>query len=1030
MDLRVLSSVLSIRSGIRVSAFFIIPLIVTLLLSVNSRAQNLDLGNLSELKRQYQELHNGSNIQPTIESQQPQSITLQPAVPSPPFTNVPSRLEMIMSSRAHVKLTQFGYDQLGIGRAVTVPQAGAVQGGYVLGPGDELVISLRGQENTEVRAVIDRNGQVALPRLNPLSAMGRTLDSFRQELENAVHRAYVATNAFVTVSRLRQISVLVSGEVNNPGQRLVTGLSSVVDALLLSGGVKKTGSLRNIRVQRGNTVRTVDLYSVLTDVGSASVMRLADGDRIIVPPLGKTVAVSGLVRRPGIFEMAPGQSSISVRQLLALAGGQEVRGNYRLSVMRIRPDGQSQLVPVTEQGGGVQDSEILFVQLGADQTVSQATLAGGTSLAGNYPVTSGTKLSAILNAPGALGTSPYTPFGIIIRKDPRTLSRQLEAFTPVAVLNGREDQVLQSDDVVRVLSVSETRLLNFVVRSYLTQLAEDQNRIRNPLGASSDVRNSLVNQLQEQDRQVAELADLSSVPSNIQRKDITALLDVPAPDSRLARARADQQRRILEDRQARQLATQNGGLPSTEQGQQQFSGSNPGAVPGVGQGTGQVPGGYGAVLGSGQMGNYGQNLDYGQSSGYYEQGAVDYGNDANYDNLGNPNFPPFRDRHNHRQFTQNYTEQQVPPGGYASNREVQTFGQLARQLNVDPLVLVNFLIDHRVQLDGAVHGPGSYFAGPNATLDDLVQAAGGTLNWADESGVELISTVIDRGTGQAVTGRKNLPLHEGMLASYVVHPRDQFRFSQVSSDVGVGSVTVQGEVRYPGTFPILRGEHLSDLLARAGGLTSTAYPYGTVYLRQSAAQAERQAYIREADEIQNQLVVAMTRIGSSKIDPNTFASMQSFVSEVRNHRALGRVSFIADPRMLVADPSRDPLLEAGDVIYIPPRPTTIAVLGEVLQPGNFTYRKGATLEDYIAQAGGYSAIADESHTYVVLPNGEARRVTRSWLNFEVTDLPAGSSIVIPRDVTPLDLRQTIIDVSQIFSQFAVSIASIAVLSRQ
>jgi protein involved in polysaccharide export with SLBB domain len=486
----------------------------------------------------------------------------------------------------------------------------------------------------------------------------------------------------------------------------------------------------------------------------------------------------------------------------------------------------------------------------------------------------------------------------------------------------------------------------------------------------------------------------------------------------------------LEDRRARQLATQNGGLPSTEQGQRQFPGSNPGVVPGGGQGTGQIPGGYGAVLGAGQMGNYGQNPDYGQPPGYYEQGVAGYGGDANYDNLSNPNFPPSGDRRDHKQFTQNYTEQQVPPGGYASNREVQTFGQLARQLDVDPLVLVNFLIDHRVQLDGAVHGPGSYFAGPNATLDDLVQAAGGTLNWADESGVELISTVIDRGTGQAVTGRKNLPLREGMLASYVVHPRDQFRFSQVSSDVGMGSVTVQGEVRYPGNFPILRGEHLSDLLARAGGLTSTAYPYGTVYLRQSAAQAERQAYIREADEIQNQLVVAMTRIGSSKIDPNTFASMQSFVSEVRNHQALGRVSFVADPRILAADPSRDPLLEAGDVIYIPPRPTTIAVLGEVLQPGNFTYRKGATLEDYIAQAGGYSAIADESHTYVVLPNGEARRVTRSWLNFEVTDLPAGSSIVIPRDVTPLDLRQTIIDVSQIFSQFAVSIASIAVLSRQ
>jgi protein involved in polysaccharide export with SLBB domain len=106
------------------------------------------------------------------------------------------------------------------------------------------------------------------------------------------------------------------------------------------------------------------------------------------------------------------------------------------------------------------------------------------------------------------------------------------------------------------------------------------------------------------------------------------------------------------------------------------------------------------------------------------------------------------------------------------------------------------------------------------------------------------------------------------------------------------------------------------------------------------------------------------------------------------------------------------------------------VLGEVLQPGNFIYKKGATLDDYIQQAGGYASTADESHTYIVMPNGEAHRVSRSWLSFEVANLPPGSSIVVPRDVTPLDLRQTIIDVSQIFSQFAVSIASIAVLSKQ
>jgi protein involved in polysaccharide export with SLBB domain len=345
-------------------------------------------------------------------------------------------------------------------------------------------------------------------------------------------------------------------------------------------------------------------------------------------------------------------------------------------------------------------------------------------------------------------------------------------------------------------------------------------------------------------------------------------------------------------------------------------------------------------------------------------------------------------------------------------------------------VLINFLVDHRIRLDGAVRGPGSYFVGPNATLNDLVQAAGGTVNWADESGVELISTFIDRATGRAVTGRKVLPLRKGLLANYVVQPYDQFRFSQILTDVGIGSVTVQGEVRFPGTFSILRGEHLSDLLARAGGLTTTAYPDGTVYLRQSAAQTERESYARAADEVQNQLIIAMTRIGSSKIDPNAFTSMQAFVQELRHRQALGRISITADPRALAANPARDPLLESGDVIYIPPRPSTVAVLGQVLQPGNFSYRKGATIEDYIDQAGGYSGIADESLTYIVMPNGEARRVNKSWLNFEVANLPPGSAIVVPRDVTPLDLRQTIIDVSQIFSQFAVSIASVAVLSRQ
>ena len=291
------------------------------------------------------------------------------AVPATP--PVLSRLERIMSERAGTNLTQYGYSVFGSARSVTIPQTGAMQDDYVLGPGDEIVVSLRGQENGDIRAYVNRDGQVVLPRLSPISASGRSLGSFRQDLGSAVQRAYVATSASVSVGRIRQISVLVSGEVNNPGQRSITGLSSVVDAIFLSGGIKKSGSLRDIRVIRGSSQHSVDLYSVLTEGGGSRNLRLADGDRIVIPLLGKTVAVTGLVRQPAIYELPARQSQLSVTSLLNLAGGQEVRGAYRLSVLRIQADGRTNLATVNDSDQ-VRDSEILFVQLSADQAAGFA----------------------------------------------------------------------------------------------------------------------------------------------------------------------------------------------------------------------------------------------------------------------------------------------------------------------------------------------------------------------------------------------------------------------------------------------------------------------------------------------------------------------------------------------------------------------------------------------------------------------------------------------------------------------------------
>ena len=987
-----------------------------------------------------------SNGSATGTPQSTPSQTLQPPVlPQNMRPLVASRLEQILSARAGMRLQQFGYDQLGNGQPVTVPETGAVADDYILGPGDEISVSLRGQENSDFRTVVGRDGNVVVPRLAPIPASGRTFGSFRQDVDAAVHRAYVASTASTSIGRVRQISVLVAGEVNVPGPRVVTGLSSVVDAILLSGGIKKAGSLRNVRVQRGGRVYPVDLYGALTGSGRGANMRLADGDGVIVPPLGRTVAVAGLVRRPGIYELASRSSAITAQALLALAGGQEVRGRYRLAVQRIEADGRLNLVPLPQSGGLVHDSEILRVELGADLQGSQATLSGGIGLAGQYAVGGSTRLSDVLRAPGALGQTPYTLFGIIVRKDPRTLMRSLVAFTPVAVLGGSEDQQLQSDDIIRPLTVDEVQLLNFVVRTYLEKLEFDQKRIRNPLapirtdavpvsGTSSSGGSSaqLTTAVQETPRPItpdnpfgleqtgagdfaAGQEDFrASVPADLQRSNILALLEVAAPGTLIALQRQQAYQRAL--MQAYQSSSSTAGLgqqaPSIPPTQAQQS----------------------AMMAASQIGpnQVSRNENYTSDPAVPPIGDSNGSRNGFQANQGGQMSQPQdgASRPQNQNMPANFEEQSSIGDRYASNQEAYTFGSLTRQLGVDPLVLVNFLIDHRVRLDGAVRGPGAYLVGPNASLNDLVQAGGGTISWADESGVELLTTAVDNRTGRSASQRQTLPLHQGTLASYVVRPRDQFHFNQIFTDTGIGSVSVQGEVHFGGNYPIRRGEHLSELLMRAGGLTPTAYPAGTVFLRKSAAQVEEQGYKRAADEIQNQLLAGMARIGNDKITGEGSVAIQNFIVQLRNQKGLGRIALAADPSVLAANPQQDPLLEAGDVLFIPQRPSTITVLGQVMQPGSYSYRPGLAVADYVKRAGGYAQFSDEDLTFVVLPDGSAKRIETSWLNFDVQSLPPGSSIVVPRDLAPLTARQILLDVTGILSSFAVTAASLAILAKQ
>jgi polysaccharide biosynthesis/export protein len=351
---------------------------------------------------------------------------------------------------------------------------------------------------------------------------------------------------------------------------------------------------------------------------------------------------------------------------------------------------------------------------------------------------------------------------------------------------------------------------------------------------------------------------------------------------------------------------------------------------------------------------------------------------------------------------------------------------IAAELSLNPTSLVSFAGDYLVWMEGDVHAPGTYLAEGGTPLSALLDAAGGLQIQADLSAVTVTSSEIDQGSGTSHTVRN---VYRGNSASdfekVALRPLDTVIIRQVFSDRESGTVMIVGAVRYPGTFDILRNEHLSSLLARAGGLTDEAYPLGAVFTRLSAQQAEAQGNYREAVELQTGALTAAT---TPNVNPAILTYLQSLEQQLLHQPALGRITVTADPTILAVKPELDTLLQPGDFIYVPKRPSTVSVSGEVLNPGSFQYRPGLSLDDYIDQAGGYTEVAEDDETFIILPDGSARTPSGMFSFLSSDPIPPGSTIVVPPNPAPFNTMVFLTQLTQIMSQVAISAASLSVLS--
>jgi protein involved in polysaccharide export with SLBB domain len=355
------------------------------------------------------------------------------------------------------------------------------------------------------------------------------------------------------------------------------------------------------------------------------------------------------------------------------------------------------------------------------------------------------------------------------------------------------------------------------------------------------------------------------------------------------------------------------------------------------------------------------------------------------------------------------------------------------QVFLDYPTLLPVLMDQTVLLTGEVRLPGLYPILNDTGLDAVLAAAGGAADTADLSAVELAREPAEQ-SATLPLARTLIDLRSRNFAAVRLSPRDALRLPRGFGDRDIGPVTLTGEFVRPGIYDIRRGERLSEVIARAGGLTPQAYPYGAVFTRESVRQRQQDGFARSARELEQGLMqvaagqaVAGMR-GSADLGGAVMAGRE-LANSLRQARAAGRMVVEANPVILAGRPDLDVLLEPGDLIAMPKRPNEVTVVGSVLNPGSLQFASGWRAGDYVRAAGGQQRFADGSRAFIVLPNGQSSPAGLGAWQMGGPPIPPGSTVVVPQDPSPYESWGMLRDVTQVLSQIALSSAALAVIVR-
>ena len=850
---------------------------------------------------------------------------------------------------------------------------------YVVSNGDELSIWVYGVNEEVISVSVDSYGNLNIPVIGPVNVAGLAFVDVKKLISSKLENSYPDSSIIVNITKYSTIQVVMTGNVNAPGIYNVSALSTVKDLLIYAGGVKPNGTVRSIILNRADaSSHELDLYQLLLGKNSNNNLFLKSGDVIIITNAHKLVSISGAVNVPATYELKSGEN---LDKLLDFAGGIRTDGShYGLKVSGFdKEQAQVRMVDAsTAAMFNLNDRDKVYVYPIEQININAISIFGNVVRPGEREIGKNASLAKLINSEvdklgldGVFLNNTLFNFAMIKRKTD-TLGSEFVRLNLASLMAGTTDEVLRAGDELYVFNKLDTQLNPWVVIG--GDVVSQPGRFQFVDGMN-----------------VSDLIQIAGVKGPYDGDKIALLTwgeAASSTDGLTPRVL------ILNEAQARirklsafdevQL------YPNNNLGEVTIDGSiiNPKTI----------------VLGQGMT-----LKDLILAAGGLTE-------DVYYDHL--------RVTRVHNVDGKKFENQEMN----LSLVDILNNGESNIALQDKDQVYIygidEMSIREKVVLGGQVRKPGEFFIGQGMNLKDLILAAGGYTDQAYLDSAEVIRYLVVNGQRTKEIISINLEIDE----DFVLNNYDEITIKKIPNWYDKKTVTLTGQLKFPGTYTINDGDRLSDIVVRAGGFTDNAFLYGASFNRVSVKEIQQQALDNAVLKLKKKITLLSTqpkKVGGGEVDQGQLSETLAFLNEQGSGLTpLGRVTInLSSDINTFRGASHDIVLKDGDTLNVPTLNDTVMVIGEVMSPTAVIYDDDDVMS-YIDLVGGLTPIGDDGQIYVVHANGIAERFEASlFLSSQVRVRP-GDVIMVPQQLMIGSSMQMAQDISSLLYQFAITAASL------